>query len=366
MRLLSTTMLCLAITCHAAAKPPPHETATTVMADVNAAGDIVGEISDEAGRRRAVLSRQGRVTDLGTLGGPESYASAINDAGVIIGAALDASNAWRAFRYEPGQGMRDLGTLGGRGSNAIAISSTGFVAGYADVDERDYHAFVHDGRTMRDLGTLGGRTSYATDVNAAGVVVGAAQNAAGQRRAFVYRPGAGLAKLPTLGGKAGVATAVNDHGVVVGASTTASGHWHAFLHDGTRMVDLGALVPWGHTYATGISRDGKVVGSVRSGTGAAYAFIYANGTMKVVPPLSDMGRSAKISDDGDIVGAVRAGGHYKPVMMATEQRADAPWKPVDWLTFFSLLPVGLWVLWHVGRDLRDWWRERAARRIGLA
>jgi probable HAF family extracellular repeat protein len=134
-----------------------------------------------------VLSRQGRLTDLRALGGPERDASAINDTGAIIGAALDASNAWRAFRSEPGLGMRDLGTLGGRGSNAIAISGTGFVAGYADVDERDCHAFVHDGRAMRDLGTLGGRTSYATDVNAAGVVVGAAQNAGGQRRAFVYR-----------------------------------------------------------------------------------------------------------------------------------------------------------------------------------
>jgi probable HAF family extracellular repeat protein len=173
-------------------------------------------------------------------------------------------------------------------------------------------------------------------------------------------------ELPTLGGKAGVATAVNDRGVVVGASTTGSGHWHAFLHDGTRMVDLGAPLPWGRTYATGTSRDGKVVGTVRSGTGAADAFIYANDAMKVVPPQSDMGRSAKISDDGDIVGAVRAGGHYKPVMMATARRADARWKPVEWLTFFPLLPVGLCVLWHVGRDLRDWWRARAACRIGLA
>lgn len=359
MKMLVAALPLLLFLHHAEARPPAPADDTT-MNDVNAAGDIVGESVDAEGRRRAILSRHGSVTELGTLGGGESYATAINDAGIVVGAALNARHAWRAFAYEPGKGMRDLGTLGGRSSNAIAIGSTGLVVGYADVDERDYHAFVHDGRTMRDLGTLGGRTSYATDVNASGTVVGAAQNAAGERRAFLYRTDTGLTALPTLGGKAGVATAINDRGVVVGASTTAQGYWHAFLYDGQRMVDLGAQVPWGHTYATGISRDGKVVGTVRSGVAAEHSFVYEHGRMKVVPPLSDLGRSARITADGEIVGAVRTGDRFKPVIVATERRTDAPWKPVDWLTFFTLLPIGLWVLWHVGRDARDWWRSRRA------
>ncbi|WEF33033.1 hypothetical protein [Pseudoduganella chitinolytica] len=234
----------LLLSLHHADARPPAPAGETAINDVNAAGDMVGENVDAGGNRRAMLSRQGKMIALGTLGGAESYATAINDAGTVIGAALDEANAWRAFLYEPGRGMRDLGTLGGRGSSATAIGSTGIVAGYADVNERDYHAFVHDGTRMRDLGTLGGRTSYATDVNASGTVVGAAQNAAGHRRAFVWRADTGLTELPTLGGKAGVATAVNDRGVVVGASTTAKGYWHAFMYDGKRMVDLGAQVPW--------------------------------------------------------------------------------------------------------------------------
>ena len=65
---------------------------------------------------RAVGAPTYGVTDLGTLGGPTSSASAINASGQVVGAASTASGSQHAFLY--GGAMIDLGTLGGTNSFA--------------------------------------------------------------------------------------------------------------------------------------------------------------------------------------------------------------------------------------------------------
>ena len=117
----------------------------SLAADVNPAGLMAGEIRNDEGQRRAVVYRNGKVTDLGTLGGTDSYATGINAAGTVTGGALDGTNRWRAFRWQQGAGMRDLGTLGGSSSLGTAINGTGQIAGYADIEDGSFHAFVHDG-----------------------------------------------------------------------------------------------------------------------------------------------------------------------------------------------------------------------------
>ena len=52
-------------------------------------------------------------TDLGTLGGDESDAWAVNERGQVTGAAATASGERHAFLWDPVTGMTDLGTLGG-------------------------------------------------------------------------------------------------------------------------------------------------------------------------------------------------------------------------------------------------------------
>jgi probable HAF family extracellular repeat protein len=55
--------------------------------DANRSGQVVGMIEGEDGRRRAVLYEYGKVTELGTLGGSDSEARAINAAGDFTVAA---------------------------------------------------------------------------------------------------------------------------------------------------------------------------------------------------------------------------------------------------------------------------------------
>src|SRR4051812_36246778 len=53
-------------------------------------------------------------TDIGTLGGADSHARALNDTGQVVGWSRTAGGAAHAFITGPdGMGMRDLGTLGG-------------------------------------------------------------------------------------------------------------------------------------------------------------------------------------------------------------------------------------------------------------
>src|SRR5438552_497930 len=66
------------------------------------------------------------ITDLGTLGGPESIAYGVNDAGVIVGQAQipgrTGAEYFKVFLYRDGQ-LQDLGTLGATASNNYTVLS---------------------------------------------------------------------------------------------------------------------------------------------------------------------------------------------------------------------------------------------------
>ena len=109
----------------------------------------------------AFLWQKGKVTDLGTLGGAESTAKAINDYGQIVGDSGLKESVAHAFLYEHGK-MRDLGTLGTNElenriylSRATAINDSGQIVGDSmsnPVGEVD--GFIWENGKMTDLSTL--------------------------------------------------------------------------------------------------------------------------------------------------------------------------------------------------------------------
>jgi probable HAF family extracellular repeat protein len=232
----------------------------------NSAGAVVG--LSETGRTDPLLGApeshgalwtDGRVVDLGTLGGHQSLAGYVNERGQVVGVAADAQPddlslfGWgtrtRAFLWEKGT-MRDLGTLGGPDAGAAAVNGNGQVAGAsyttstpnADTGIPTLHPFLWEKGRMTDLGTLGGTVGFANALNARGQVVGQS-NLPGNETAHPFRWSDGtLEDLGTLGGSFGTATWMNDAGDVVGGATTTNDRaFHAFFWDDGRMTDLGTV-----------------------------------------------------------------------------------------------------------------------------
>ena len=108
------------------------------------------------------------IVDLGSLGGGDQSgsANAVNNNGQIVG-SYSTANGYRAFLYSNGV-MTNLGTLGGTDSYATTINEVGQVAGYSNSASGQRHAFLYSNGVMTDLGTLGGTASYAVDINGAG------------------------------------------------------------------------------------------------------------------------------------------------------------------------------------------------------
>jgi len=74
----------------------------------------------------------------------DTFALAINDAGLICGSRPVPSYPYptHAFAWDPLGGLEDLGTLGGSESGAYAVNSAGQICGYADTAGGLRHAFV--------------------------------------------------------------------------------------------------------------------------------------------------------------------------------------------------------------------------------
>ena len=96
---------------------------------INDAGSVTGEFFAVPGVFHAFLYRNGAMTDLGTLGGPQSFGSALNAAHQVTGTSETANGGPRdAFLYSEGA-MKDLGSIYGNGSAGYAINRTGQVVG---------------------------------------------------------------------------------------------------------------------------------------------------------------------------------------------------------------------------------------------
>src|SRR5437762_7320013 len=211
--------------------------------------------------RHATLWRNGSLTDLGTLGGPNSSVTwnVKNTAGIIVGISQTATTP------EPNA----------ENWSSAAFYSTPNNVGYINL------GFVWQQGQMRRLPNFpGGNNGFATGANNLGQVVGWAENGVHdptccctqvlQFRPAVWTLGSPdqIQDLPLIpGDSSGAATAINDNGQIVGISgicDQAVGRHtakHAVLWENGTVTDIypNAPAPWWNT-PTAINQRGDVVG----------------------------------------------------------------------------------------------------------
>jgi probable HAF family extracellular repeat protein len=233
----------------------------------------------------AVLwERDGEIINLGTLGGSFSFANAMNNRGHVVGIALNTvpdpysflglGTETHAFVWRDGF-MEDLGTLGGPDSWGSAVNENGKVVGWAYINSMPNQSngdtcapnvptqdpFLWEDGRMIDLGTFGGTCgvvgSFANAgsggaINSRGQVVGSSNLAGNQtHHAFLWDQGS-LTDLGTLGGDNAEAYWINDAGDIVGRADVPGPqqHHHGFRWRNGVMADLG--VPAGQSCSTAI------------------------------------------------------------------------------------------------------------------
>jgi probable HAF family extracellular repeat protein len=299
-----------------------------------------------------VIWKNGMMTDLGTLGGNLSYAIGVNDLNQVVGGAENAipddydygfpcvewncwpaATQWRAFLWQNGR-MRDLGTLGGNDAFSMLVNDLGQVAGISYTDTTPNPTtgvptldpfFWQNGR-MIDMGTLGsGHYSYPNGMNLFGQTVGDSAPADTWYHAFLWQGGKMQDLGLPLGGDFSIANWINDFGQTVGdASLPGDQAYHAVLWSQGRATDLGVVSGDGCSYATSINLTSQVVGDLANcSTGEdVSAFLWQNGTMydlnSLIPPGSGLTifEAFDINDVGQIeCFAVLANGNVRACLL---------------------------------------------------
>ena len=285
------------------------------------------------------------VTDLGTLpGGNFSQPFFITKNGQVSGSSNLADGSSHAVVWSKEQAA-DLGTLGGSNSIAFGVNDAGQAVGEAETSASDPNGedfcgfgthliclpFESANGVMNPLPTLGGNNGVAYAINHRGEVAGTAENSTPDPgcpapqvlhfKPVVWEKGV-IHELPTLDGDPdGVTQEINDNGEVVGGSGTCATFninflynlvpVHALLWEKGKATDLGNLGGQtgqaGGNIAYDINNQGEVVGnSDLPGDTTFDAFLWTRRTgMKDLGTLSgDVASvSLSINDAGSVIGA---------------------------------------------------------------
>jgi probable HAF family extracellular repeat protein len=244
----------------------------------------------------------------------------LNNARSIVGQFRNPFDSLpRAFVWPSGQNLQDLGTLGGPSSQATCVNDKGQVVGTASADQAASHAFLWTTDVgMRDLGTLGGRDSIAQSINTDGQIVGDSYVGAGEprqeaERAFLWTPSDGMINLGAQFESWSRAVAINRHGLVLGwrrRGTVICGFvWSSTL--GHLDIDGDQNSPF---IALALNDSGLVVGQEEDSAGKRHAFTWtrSEGLRRMAVP--EEFHPSDVDINGNIIGNLYSLPWHRPYL----------------------------------------------------
>jgi len=311
------------------------------------------------------LWRDGKMQDLGTLGGPNASVGGMNDAGDVTVGGADTTTPdplgedWcgfgthlicRSFVWRNGRRM-PVPTLGGNNGDVSTITNTGLVLGFAETALHDdtciapevlgIEAFLWDPNEnkIRALRPLSGDTATAAfgineHGNVAGTsgICGSGLVGTSALHAVMWKNGLPI-DLGSFGGSyTNLANSINNLDQVVGVSDLiGDATTHAFLWtEGQGIQDLGTLL--GHFSSSGndINDNGQVVGQSCDVNFNCRAVIWEHGAITdlntLISPSSTLFLllASSINSRGQIVGAAfdQSSGNIVPFLATPDENAS--------------------------------------------
>ncbi len=282
----------------------------SALPKINARGQVSFSLNPGAGSRGYFYNGK-TVQDIGTLGGAETLAVDLNEAGQVTGGSFLARGSEHAFVWTAGGGMRDIGVLPqASNARAAAINRHGVVTGTSeavpDFPPRAFRWSAAGG--MEDLGAFtpgSGSFSSGTALNDAGVITGSSTTAELNGHAFAWTRAGGLIDIDTLQGLDSIGVAVGAGGHVAGnVIRDDSFLYHAFLWTpGAGMKDLGTAGGT-ETFVTAMSPGLQIAGIINlpDGTQRALSWTRSGGLRNLGTLGGTTSFALAINGKGQIVG----------------------------------------------------------------